>query len=84
MLSGATPRAEEIVGTAVLRIVVSSDSMKKATATSQGRSRLAEAVGSDEKGLDEEGSDEDGGAIKWPGWFICRKLQKLLHLEDVS
>jgi hypothetical protein len=48
-----------MVGTAVLRIVVSSDSMKKATATSHGKSRLADAVGSDEKGLDEEGSDED-------------------------
>ena len=76
MLRGATPRAEEMVGTAVLRIVVSSDSIKKATATSQGRSRLADAVGSDEKGLDEEGSGEDGGAIKGPGLFIFRKLQE--------
>jgi hypothetical protein len=40
MLRGATPRAEEMVGTAVLRIVVSSDSIKRATATSHGRSRL--------------------------------------------
>jgi hypothetical protein len=32
-------------GTAVLRMVVSSDSMKKATATSQGRSCLAAAEG---------------------------------------
>jgi hypothetical protein len=36
MLSGDTWSAEEIEGTAVLRMVVSSDSMKKATATSQG------------------------------------------------
>jgi hypothetical protein len=41
MLSGATPRAEEMAGTAVLRIVVSSDSMKNATATSHGKIRLA-------------------------------------------
>jgi hypothetical protein len=40
MLRGATPRAPEMVGTAVLRIVVSSDSMKKATATSHGKSPL--------------------------------------------
>src|SRR6202042_2594761 len=36
MLSGATFRAAAIVGTAVFRIVVSSDSMKNATATSHG------------------------------------------------
>jgi hypothetical protein len=40
MLSGTTWRAAEIAGTAVLRMVVSSDSMKKATATSQGNKRL--------------------------------------------
>src|SRR5579862_1300880 len=40
MLSGATLRASAMVGTAVLRIVVSSDSMKNATATSHGKSRL--------------------------------------------
>jgi hypothetical protein len=40
MLSGVTLRAAEIVGTAVFRIVVSSDSMKNATATSHGNSRL--------------------------------------------
>src|ERR1019366_5700893 len=40
MLSGATFRAAAIAGAAVFKIVVSSDSMKKATATSQGRSRL--------------------------------------------
>src|ERR1035437_3008601 len=42
MLSGATWRAAAIVGTAVFRIVVSSDSMKNATAISQGSSRLLE------------------------------------------
>ena len=35
----------EMTGTAVFRIVVSSDSMKNATATSQGRSRLLAADG---------------------------------------
>ena len=34
-----------MAGTAVFRIVVSSDSMKNATATSHGRSRLLEAAG---------------------------------------
>ena len=42
MLSGATCSAAAIAGTAVFRIVVSSDSMKKATATSQGSNRLLE------------------------------------------
>ena len=66
MLKGATPRAEEMAGTAVLRIVVSSDSMKKAKATSHGRSRLDAS----------EGSDEDGVAINGPARFICRKLRE--------
>jgi hypothetical protein len=34
-----------MAGTAVFRIVVSSDSMKNATATSHGKSRLLEADG---------------------------------------
>ena len=49
-----------MAGTAVLRIVVSSDSIKKATATSHGRSRLAAS----------EGLDKDGEAINGPFWFI--------------
>jgi hypothetical protein len=64
MLRGATPSAEEMAGTAVLRIVVSSDSIKKATATSHGRSRLEVS----------EGPDEDGAAIEdaideFIGWY---------------
>ena len=39
--AGATLSAAAMVGTAVFRIVVSSDSMKNATATSQGNRRLA-------------------------------------------
>jgi len=38
----------EITGTAVFRIVVSSDSMKKATATSHGSMRLIAAEGTSE------------------------------------
>lgn len=52
MLSGVTLSASEIAGTAVFRIVVSRDSMKNATATSHGRSRLLEADGPD--GIDGE------------------------------
>jgi hypothetical protein len=65
MLRGATPRAEEMAGTAVLRIVVSSDSIKKATATSHGRSRLEAS----------EGSDEDGAAINGLARFIIYVLR---------
>ena len=45
MLRRLTPSALETTGTAVLRIVVSSDSMKKATATSHGSSRFTEIRG---------------------------------------
>ena len=44
MLRGATWSAPAIVGTAVLRIVVSSDSIKNATAMSHGTRRLLEAA----------------------------------------
>src|SRR5215469_371229 len=43
MLSGAIPRAWAMPGTAVLRMVVSSACMKKATATSHGSSRRGAA-----------------------------------------
>ena len=55
MLSGVTLSASEMPGTAVFRIVVSSDSMKNATATSHGNSRLLEFSGEDE--------DEGEGAL---------------------
>src|SRR5208282_6169670 len=45
MLSGVTWSASETAGTAVLRMVVSSDSMKNATATSHGSSRLLASDG---------------------------------------
>ena len=44
MLNGATSSACAIAGTAVFRIVVSSDSMKNATATSHGTRRLPELL----------------------------------------
>lgn len=47
MLSGVTFSAADMAGTAVFRMVVSSDSMKNATATSHGRRRLLEAEGVD-------------------------------------
>src|ERR1700685_3369650 len=50
MLSGATWSAAEMAGTAVFRIVVSSDSMKNATATNHGRRRLLAAAGWGVKG----------------------------------
>src|SRR5580698_9335448 len=45
MLSGVTASALEITGTAVFRMVVSSDSMKKATATSHGSRRFTASGG---------------------------------------
>jgi hypothetical protein len=44
MLSGTTPSALAIAGTAVFRIVVSSDSIKNAIATSHGNKRLLESL----------------------------------------
>jgi hypothetical protein len=45
MLSGVTASALAITGMAVLRIVVSSDSIKNATATSHGNMRLMASDG---------------------------------------
>jgi hypothetical protein len=42
MLRGVTASACDIAGTAVFKIVVSSDSMKNATATSHGSTRFME------------------------------------------
>jgi hypothetical protein len=44
MLSGGTLSACAMTGTAVFKMVVSSDSMKKPTATSHGTRRLAVAL----------------------------------------
>jgi hypothetical protein len=48
MLSGVTANALAMTGTAVFKMVVSSDSMKKATATNHGSIRLTAADGSSE------------------------------------
>jgi hypothetical protein len=45
MLSGPTPSAVAMVGAAVLRMVVSSDSIRKATATSHGSNRRVVSAG---------------------------------------
>ncbi len=45
MLSRAAASASAMAGTAVSRIVVSSDSKKKPTATSHGSNRFAESPG---------------------------------------
>src|ERR1700733_13423467 len=47
MFSGGTLRAAATVGTAVFRIVVSRDSIKKAVPTSQSRRTLFRVVGED-------------------------------------
>src|ERR1700690_2920610 len=62
MLKGATLSAWAMAGTAVLRIVVSSDSMKKPTATNQGSSRLAVADGAAPPGGASPGGASLGGA----------------------
>jgi hypothetical protein len=63
MLSGATFSASDTTGTAVFRIVVSSDSMKNATATSQGRSRLRNGANGREEAL-------MGSVPKRAGWSL--------------
>src|SRR2546430_16232723 len=61
MLSGATASAFAMAGTAVFRIVVSSDSMKKATATSQGNNRFTDLTGA-------AGGTET--ALEWAGIIL--------------
>jgi hypothetical protein len=53
MLRGATWSAAAIAGTAVFRIVVSSDSINTAIATNHGRTRLVEWLGKSWDGIDE-------------------------------
>src|SRR3979409_1832162 len=80
MLSGATLRAREMTGTAVFRIVVSSDSMKNATATSHGSSRLLESEGSEDRERDTLAGVKCFSAmaqvLPWDGaiLFRCRPL----------
>src|SRR5271169_2765266 len=71
MLSGATWSAVAIVGTPVFKIVVSSDSMKNATAISHGNSRLLASAS--------EGCEE-GDSIE-PGAFIFGGLGCIGHRD---
>src|SRR5580693_2687490 len=76
MLSGVTLSASEIAGTAVLRIVVSSDSMKNATATSHGRSFLLEADGA--AGIEGELVELTGFmAMEW-SYYSTNEPKKIL------
>src|SRR6266516_6139874 len=61
MLSGATASAFAMAWTAVFRIVVSSDSMKKATATSHGNNRFTDLLGA-------AGGTET--ALEWAGIIL--------------
>jgi hypothetical protein len=63
MLNGATWIAAAIAGTPVFRIVVSSDSMKNATAISHGSSRMLEAAND---GCGERASIGVGGFVILP------------------
>ena len=79
MLSAVTPRAAEIAGTAVFKIVVSSASMKKATATSHGSSRLLAAEGNCEGFGELTGPIGRTGLMDYALWIaqagICRSLE---------
>jgi hypothetical protein len=77
MLRGVTLSASEIAGTAVFRIVVSSDSIKKATATNHGRSRLLEADGT--AGIEGELVDlTELVAMEWNNHFTSDSRNLLL------
>lgn len=78
MLSGATWSAPAIAGTAVLRMVVSSDSIKKATAISHGSRRLLEA-GSE--GC-EEGASIGLGGLTFVG-LGCIGLRDRVHQSSL-
>ena len=59
MFNGATCSAAAMVGTAVFKMVVSSDSMKNATAINQGNSRLLVSVSEGGTPDEEDEADED-------------------------
>lgn len=70
-----------MAGTAVFRIVVSSDSIKNATATSQGRSRLLESDGA--AGSGGELVELTGlGDMEWSNYFT-NESEILLALENL-
>src|SRR5580692_9389466 len=80
MLSTVTPRADATTGTAVLRIVVSSDSMKNATATSHGSSRLPAGVAIDP--VFSSSSDLLNMRTRGEHSRVCRSIQQTLFPTD--
>ncbi len=75
MLRDSTPSAAATVGTAVFRIVVSSDSMRNATATIQGSRRLAESSGKGAEGGvrgNQRAALEASGSCQPPGGATVR------------
>ena len=75
MLSGATCKAWETAGTAVLRTVVSSDSMKKATATSHGSSFLEASEAGGEVTSPAEGASALSATRLVIPFFILSKMR---------
>src|ERR1700690_943172 len=73
MLRGTTSSAFAMAGTAVLRMVVSSDSMKSATATSQGKSRFAAA---------EISGARSGALVRASGRPLAATLSARVMVED--
>src|SRR6478609_2021408 len=78
MLSGATCRASAMAGTAVFRIVVSNDSIKNATATSQGNNPLADTC---REGA-EVGSGMAGPQCVLKGFLQCTVLRQIGPAEE--
>src|SRR5580704_720316 len=83
MLSGATCSAAAIVGTAVFRIVVSSDSMKNATAISHGSSRLLES-GNTGCAAGNSFVTGDGSTFVELGCIGLRGTQSSTHKQQLS
>src|SRR5258708_4031221 len=91
MLSGDTPSACAMVGTAVFKIVVSSASMKKATATSHGDRRLPEGSGNARLGdaTMHEGKEfglvcrSSGTRVGSPGHGLCACIRRIRPRQPV-
>src|ERR1700722_2712125 len=85
MFSGATCRAAAMAGTPVLRMVVSSDSMKNATAMSQGRRRLLESDrvgGKTESALGAGGIGAGGAGLVELGCISLRSFVRHARMDS--
>src|SRR5690242_15323333 len=87
MLRGATWSAAAIAGTAVFRIVVSSDSINTAIATNHGRTRLVEWLGKSWDGIDESQPERvlrtgKSSASKLPEW--SGTMNKIMFARSIS